>query len=187
MRREGLMVGKYHAWLSSTITGAAHLALSVDCMDAGCDLATIAAAVHRVGRQAHAGWLPIKVSTVTCVRLSGTKTVRRHHFARAVFFRALQCLVCGTDLSTNLQHLVRIRAVFLVLLQCNIWFAAVQHFVCCIVQFESTHVTEGAADKVQQTKIATSKFQETNCSRESEPDKVQQTTCNRTITRGNVQ
>lgn len=71
MRREGLMVGKYHAWLSSTITGAAHLALSVECMDAGCDLATIAAAVHRVGRQAHAGWLPIKVSTVTCVRLSG--------------------------------------------------------------------------------------------------------------------
>lgn len=61
------------------------------------------------------------------------------------FFRALQFLVCGTDLSTNLQHLVRIRAVFLVLLQCNIWFAAVQHFVCCIVQFESTHVTEGAA------------------------------------------
>jgi hypothetical protein len=41
LQREGITLGRYHAWLSSTLTGASHVSLAVDCVDAGCDLATV--------------------------------------------------------------------------------------------------------------------------------------------------
>ena len=61
--REGELLGRYHARMSTNMAApTSHVALAMDCTDAGVELLSTVACVYAEGKPAETGWLPVKVT-----------------------------------------------------------------------------------------------------------------------------
>lgn len=61
--REGVAVGRYHAWATSILQVSPHIGLAVDATDANGEILTMACSIPDGHGDHNAAWLPIKVKS----------------------------------------------------------------------------------------------------------------------------